>query len=262
VIIPCFEQGRFLASAIESALGQTVRPAEIIVVDDGSTQRLDTSAYPQVKLLRRPHAGPSAARNSGLQAASSDRVVFLDADDLLLPDAIAAGLDCFERNPGSAFVYGAFIEVRPGSERRSFSRASTYTDLLRCNWIGMIGTVMFDCEKLVQAGGFDESLRMCEDWELFLRLSRDFPFASHDRVVAKYVKHGANSAADSPDLRKWVDIVRSREWDRGLDPAAQAAWREGRACWDEALAPAGERRRRVGGIARAAARRLAALLRR
>jgi glycosyltransferase involved in cell wall biosynthesis len=102
VVIPVHNGERFLAEAIESALGQTHRPVEVIVVDDGSTDGSAAVAesYPEVRLIRAENGGPGAARNLGVAAARGDAVANLDADDLMVPErierqleAVAAGAD-------------------------------------------------------------------------------------------------------------------------------------------------------------------------
>ena len=240
IVIPCFRHAHFLRGAIESALAQTVAAAEIIVVDDGSPDDPGsvTRNYPQVRLVRQDNRGLAAARNAGLQAATSARIIFLDADDRLQPDAIAAGLECFADHPEAAFVYGAYRQV--GLLRRAdrFRLASTRCDLIRCNWVGMIGTVMFDRAKLLGIGGFDPSLGMCEDWDAYLRLSREFPFAAHRRVVARYLRHRSNMSNDKRKLRHWIDVVRQKELQRGLrGPGEEQAWREGVAVLADAYPP-------------------------
>jgi glycosyltransferase involved in cell wall biosynthesis len=109
VVIPTYNHSRFLADAIASVERQTVHASEIIVVDDGSTDHPEYVAtqFPGVRFIRQDNRGLAAARNTGLMAASSDKVVFLDADDLLAPDAIESGLACFSRHSDAGFVYGA-----------------------------------------------------------------------------------------------------------------------------------------------------------
>jgi glycosyltransferase involved in cell wall biosynthesis len=233
IVIPCFQQRRFLRKAIDSARGQSIPPDEVIVIDDGSTEDLSkvTGVYPDISLIRQENRGLAGARNSGLRAATSDRIIFLDADDVLHSNAIASGLDCFRENPEAAFVYGGFCDVTRKTREQVYTRVTTHRDLIRTNWIGMIATVMFDRPKLITQGGFDESLGMCEDWDSYLRLSRDHPFASHSNMVADYVRHDLNASSNLPELRKWIAVVRAKEWDRGLDSEDRQAWLEGEALW-------------------------------
>ena len=116
VVITTYNHAAFLDDAIRSIISQSVPAAEIIVVDDGSTDHPNAvvSGYPQVHLIRQRNQGLSAARNAGLRAAVGDKIIFLDADDRLCQGAIEAGLECFVRHPEAGFVYGAFHLIDAG----------------------------------------------------------------------------------------------------------------------------------------------------
>src|SRR5215208_7628052 len=125
VVIPCYNQAHFLGEAIESVLAQSYPYFEIIVVDDGSPD--DTSEvaarYPEVRLVRQENQGVSGARNSGFARSEGEYVVFLDADDRLLPEALEAHLEHLEAHPECAFVSGRYKFMADGgsplSERPS-----------------------------------------------------------------------------------------------------------------------------------------------
>lgn len=230
VVIPCFDQAHFLGEAIHSALAQSPEPADVIVIDDGSSDdpAAVTGNYPAVTLIQQANRGLAAARNAGLAAATAGKVIFLDADDRLLPGAIASGLRCFMDHPDAAFVYGGYRLVDRKREADRFTLASTRCDLIQSNWIAMIGTVMFDRSKLAEIGGFDEELRMCEDWDAYLRLTRRHGFAAHPDIVARYVWHGANMSANRKRLKEWIEVVRQKERQRGLTAEEGRAWNAGR----------------------------------
>jgi glycosyltransferase involved in cell wall biosynthesis len=112
VVIPVYNAERFLAEAIAGALKQTRPPAEIVVVDDGSTDRSADVAvsFPGVRVIRQANTGPAAARNAGVAAARGDCVAFLDADDVWLPTKLerqAAALAC---DPAPDVVFGHMVE--------------------------------------------------------------------------------------------------------------------------------------------------------
>jgi cellulose synthase/poly-beta-1,6-N-acetylglucosamine synthase-like glycosyltransferase len=110
VVITTYNHANFLSDAIASVLAQT-RPAdEIIVVDDGSTDEPSAvvARYPEVRFIHQTNQGLAAARNTGLRAASSEAIVFLDADDRLLANALAEGVACLAREPRSGLVYGGY----------------------------------------------------------------------------------------------------------------------------------------------------------
>ena len=110
VVIPCYNQGRFLAEAVASAAAQGELVSEIVVVDDGSTDETPAVATRDgsVTYIHQERQGLSGARNSGWRASSGSYVVFLDADDRLLPGAIEAGIEAFGRWPQAAFVFGHY----------------------------------------------------------------------------------------------------------------------------------------------------------
>ncbi|HZF68828.1 MAG TPA: glycosyltransferase family A protein [Gemmatirosa sp.] len=201
MIVPCYRQARYLPDAIESLRAQSHRNLEIIVVDDGSPDDVAEAlrAHPDVQLVRHRHRGPSAARNAGLAHARGEYVAFLDADDVLYPDALARGLEALERHPDCAFAAGGHT-VRVGGAIVSTylpeHEGPAYAHMLRKNFIGMQGAVLFRRDALTRVGGFRDELVSCEDLDLYLRLLRHAPLALHDGVIAEYRRHEANSSDD------------------------------------------------------------------
>jgi SAM-dependent methyltransferase len=240
VVITTYNHAHFLQEAIRSVLGQTHPADEIVVVDDGSSDdpAAVVAAYPQLRLLRQSNQGLAAARNAGLRALRSDKVVFLDADDRLLPGAIAAGLACFAAAPASAFVYGAYRIVdalwQPLSPLTHHAvGAEPWRDLLRGNLVGMHATVMYDRARLVAGGAFDPAVRRCEDYDTYLRLARDGAVTSHAQLVAEYRRHDANMSLQADEMLDWALRVhaRQRAAAQARGAAALADWRQGRRAW-------------------------------
>ena len=158
VVIPCYNQARFLSEAIESVLAQSYKDFEIVVIDDGSTD--DTSKvaarYPAVRCIRQDNQGLAAARNTGLRRSRGSYLVFLDADDRLLPEALEVGLGCFDAHPECAFVSGHYREIsvdgsplRPGKQPRL--ERENYVEILRGNYIITPAVVMYRAHS----GGLD-----------------------------------------------------------------------------------------------------------
>lgn len=108
VIIPVYNGECFLGEAIESVLAQTYRPLELIVVDDGSTDRTSEIArsYPQITYIRQPNGGAASARNRGIQAARGEYLAFLDSDDVWLPGKLTLQMEAFEADPTLEIVSG------------------------------------------------------------------------------------------------------------------------------------------------------------
>ncbi|HEY2596255.1 MAG TPA: glycosyltransferase, partial [Chloroflexota bacterium] len=239
VVIPTFNHAHFLGEALASVAAQTTPAAEVIVVDDGSTD--DPGAvvdrFAGVQLICQPNGGLSAARNTGLRAAHSEAVVFIDADDLLTPSAIEAGLACLARHPGAAFVYGAHRRVDSGGAplgpvKFESIDADPFAGFLRGNCVGMHASVLYDRARLVAAGGFDETLGCCEDYDVYLRLARAHPIAAHPRLVADYRWHGSNMSRNSVMMLEGARKVTNRFRQAAAQrPETARAFREGQATW-------------------------------
>ena len=113
IVIPCYNQASFLSEAICSALHQSHSAIEVIVVDDGSTDATSSVAksYSQVRYVRQANRGVTAARNAGLQMSCGTYVIFLDADDRLLPHAVETGVKSLQTNPNYALAFGTFHRI-------------------------------------------------------------------------------------------------------------------------------------------------------
>ena len=113
VIIPCYNHARFLGEAIVSVIRQSYPHIEIIVVDDGSTDDTEQviTSYPNIQHIRQENLGVSRARNMGLSMSRGAYVLFLDADDRLLPDAVATGVHALASRKEYAFAFGLFVSI-------------------------------------------------------------------------------------------------------------------------------------------------------
>jgi glycosyltransferase involved in cell wall biosynthesis len=239
IVIPTYNHAHFLGEAIESALAQGSVATEIIVVDDGSTDdpAAVVSRYPGVRLIRQKNAGLAAARNTGWRAASGAFVVFLDADDRLLPGAVEANLLLHSANPGCAFVYGRYRLISAdGTVRKEPLLVpigqDPFAGFLRGNAVGMHGTVMYRRECLEDSGGFDPALLACEDYDLYLRLSRTHKVACSPELIADYRMHGRNMSRRYPFMLDWAlaTLRRQRRAARG-NPDHRQPYRDGIRNW-------------------------------
>jgi glycosyltransferase involved in cell wall biosynthesis len=238
VVITTYNHAHFLEQALESVRAQTRPCNAVVVVDDGSSD--DPAAvvarFPEARLIRQENRGLAAARNTGLASLDTAYVVFLDADDRLEPGAVEAGLACFARVPDSGFVYGGhrYIDAdgQPIGERFEPPGEQPYLQLLRGNFIAMHGTVLYRRDRLLAVGAFDERLRRCEDYDVYLRMAQRYPVTGYPDLIAAYRLHPDNMSANHRAMLQSALEVHARH-----APSAQAAagardaWRDGRRRW-------------------------------
>ncbi|SFQ83638.1 glycosyltransferase [Hymenobacter arizonensis] len=203
LIIPCYNQGHLLTTAIESVLNQTYSTVEILVIDDGSVDntRAIAAQYSQVQYIYQPNQGLSAARNTGILRSQGQYLIFLDADDWLYPKAIAVNINYLKLYPASAFVAGSYDLVY-SDEQRVVAKIpplypNTYSALLaEGNFIGMIAAVMFP-RWVLDEFPFAVELRRCEDYDLYLRITRKYQIVQHQERLAAYRMHPASLSANA-----------------------------------------------------------------
>lgn len=178
IIIPAYNQGHFLAEAIDSVLAQTYPDFEILVVDDGSTD--DTAVVAQsytdsrVRYIYKENGGLSSARNAGLRHASGEYISYLDSDDCFLPDKLALLVAELKAHPDVGLVAGQALPIDEYGRQVGikFDKAlpEDSTQLLLGNPLH-VGSVLLRREWQEQVGFFDETLRSYEDWDMWLRLA-------------------------------------------------------------------------------------------
>ncbi|MBZ9798840.1 glycosyltransferase family 2 protein [Mesorhizobium sp. ES1-4] len=187
VIIPTFNRAEYLGDAIRSLLNQTVRPDEIIIVNDGSTDRTEEVALgfgSEVKYVKKSNGGKSSALNLAMRMATdADYIWIFDDDDLALPDALEKLKNALDSNPEASFSYGWFdffskvgpegVEGREPVFRNIISGQGTYCALMTKCFIIQPGLlVRKSCYDAV--GDFNERLIRSQDYEMILRISRTY----------------------------------------------------------------------------------------
>jgi glycosyltransferase involved in cell wall biosynthesis len=241
VVIPCYNQAGYLGQAIESVLAQTCQPFEVVVVDDGSTDNTVEVArsYGNVRCVSQRNQGQGAARNEGFRQVSGEFVVFLDADDRLLPNACDVGLRRFADHPGVAFVAGRCIGIGPDGVRRStwhqpVVKRNHYLALLRNNYIWTPGTVMFRTEVVRRLGGFKTTVCGAEDYDLYLRIARNHEIWCHEEVVVEYREHDNKTSGNyGLMLSSSIKVIRGQRAAVRGDSRAEQAWRHGLKRWQQ-----------------------------
>jgi glycosyltransferase involved in cell wall biosynthesis len=195
VVMAAFDEEAFIGDAIATVLAQTYTPIEVIVVDDGSTDRTaDIAERHAVTVLRQPHDGPAAARNAGLKAARGEYWTIFDADDLMPPRRIEHQVAHLEQHPEHGIVLGltdAF--VTPGQPRPPHYNP----DWDDGPFPACAGTMMARHEVLEAVGLYDEAIWMSYDVEWLARAKDAGVRAGQiDQLALRYRIHGENSSAD------------------------------------------------------------------
>ncbi len=233
VIIPAHNAEHFIAQALQSVAAQTARPAEVIVVDDGSIDR--TAAIARVAgaaVLHQAHLGPSAARNAGILQASQPWIAFLDADDLWEPEKLECQWEAVQACPDVGAVFTDFIEfdsrgpiggpfllrTRHYSEvvRRPVApgimwcdHESLRTTFLKGNFIAP-STFLGRRKLLLDVGLFDATLTHLEDRELWLRLLAVTAMAVVERPLMRSRIHDSNLSSDHLKMALAALVVADR----------------------------------------------------
>lgn len=234
VVIPVRNGRDYIHECLSSILQQSHTHIEVLVIDDGSTDwdydellKLD----PRIQVHHLTGWGVSRARNHGMSLARGDLIAFLDADDVWYPGKLAAQVRHFAAHPEVGCVYGRFLRWHP-DKAGQYEPANAlwqdcahvtafeprrsgwmYTRLLAGELVGM-NTAVIRREVYEQLGGFDESMRIGEDYLFWLKVSRQFRMHSLDCMVAFYRMHDSSAT-------KVIDPINHQ---RRLMEIAQARW--------------------------------------
>ncbi|MDI6099391.1 glycosyltransferase family A protein [Actinoplanes sp. NEAU-A12] len=193
IVVPAYNATRTIAVCLRAALSQTHPVAEVIVVDDASTDETAAQAAAfGVRVIRQPHnRGVSAARNTGAAAARGDVIFYVDADVAIEPEAVAEAVAVLEQDPGVGCVHGIYAPEPLYDD----GPVEHYKILNNHHWrvraVGEVGTALFALgairrRLLLDAGGFDESLRDGEDVEISTRLVGRCRIVLTDRMVGRH----------------------------------------------------------------------------
>ncbi|MFO7667465.1 MAG: glycosyltransferase [Desulfobacterales bacterium] len=204
ICIPTFNRKEYLKETLSSIFAQTYSDYEIVIVDDGSTdgteQMLKESCY-EVRYHWQENRGDATARNKLIELAQGRYITFIDSDDLLISDAVERMVEVVKREPDDVVVYGNYISIDEYGNEVKRSKRKLYSGyitqhLFRNILIHSCGS-MFPKRILVRTGGFDSNLRVCSDYDLWLRLSLKYRFIALSEPTFKRRRHSGNLSAIS-----------------------------------------------------------------
>ncbi|SVA19537.1 uncharacterized protein METZ01_LOCUS72391, partial [marine metagenome] len=182
VIVPTYNRVHQLPRALDSILCQSCSPKEIIVVDDGSTDEtsaLMTSEYPEIVFIQQQNTGVSSARNVGIKRASGDWIAFLDSDDEWLPEKLEIQMKALYENPGEKICHTNEIWIRNGKRVNPKKKHEKFGGWIfqKCLPLCCISPSSVIIHKSIfkEIGLFDYSLPVCEDYDLWLRITARNP---------------------------------------------------------------------------------------
>ena len=235
IVVPAYNAERFLQRTIASALAQTMPRWEMVIVDDGAIDGTSALADAlaqgdeRIRVLHQKNGGLSNARNNGASAtdASVPYLIFLDADDLWLPDTLEMLLMELESHAewGGVYALGEYIDendqmIRLGeleawcSNRLRVSENHAHRQRIPAesvtefgmismrNYVPSSGAMLLRREDFRLAGGFKEDLRSLEDWHQWVRMSLRKPFGYIPKVLYRYRRHGSNMSSDEWRMRR------------------------------------------------------------
>ncbi|MEM8861680.1 MAG: glycosyltransferase [Chloroflexota bacterium] len=230
IIIPAYNQGHYLQASVESALNQTWGNIEVIIVDDGSTDNTaevaQTFSDPRVTYIYQENAGLSAARNTGIRHSTGEYISFLDSDDLFFPKKLELLLDAMHKSPELGLCAGKAILIDENGvpKGRNYGKGmpNAPEEWLLGNRIH-VGSVLVKSEWLQKTEPFDENLRACEDWDMWLRLSLiGCPMGWIPDNVSQYRVHSQQMTREAVRMKTAMFTV----LDKILDEPLSKDWRE------------------------------------
>ena len=199
VIIPVYNRSILLTRAVDSVLKQSYQKFELIIVNDGSTDDISFALckYDDERLttLTIPHSGVSAARNTGVAHAKHDYIAFLDSDDQWVEDKLEKQIKILSDNPGYEICYTGEKWVRNGkvfSHKKALKKFNgfVFDKCLEDCFIGC-STVLMTKKIFDEAGGFDTNLTVCEDYDIWLKITAKHPVLLIEAPLI--IKHGGHS---------------------------------------------------------------------
>ena len=208
ICVPTYNRKDYLRETLDSIFAQTYKDYEVVVVDDGSTdgtaEMLKDIDYP-IRYHWQKNSGDAAARNKMIKLAKGEFITFIDSDDLLMPDAVDRMIQVMQAEGGDVIVYGPYLRIDQngqvyGKFKTRLHSGQITKHLFQNIFVYSCGS-MFPKKVLETANGFDTSLPVCSDYDLWLRLSLKYRFIALAEPTFKRRRHTGNLSAASTENR-------------------------------------------------------------
>ncbi len=231
VVIPAYNAEASIHKALDSVLRQTTPAEDILVVDDGSQDRtceIVSSYGSPVRLISQRNQGPSAARNLGVQSTVSDFIAFLDADDSWDATKLGKQLLAFQNNPSAILCYTGLLKTgtaEGGSIHHALPSRFLTRDLRLGNPSITPSCVMISRAAYLKAGGFSDSFKGSEDWELWIRLSRLGPFCVVEEPLTIYQVNNTGLSSNADHMLSEAKRMMETHLLAGFNGVERVIWR-------------------------------------
>jgi glycosyltransferase involved in cell wall biosynthesis len=225
VVIPAYNAERFLPRCLKSVFAQTLKPVEVIVIDDGSTDNTAAvAAELGARVFSQTNRGASVARKLGIQYASGNWIALLDVDDLWVPKKLERQVACIRAD--TVLVYSGvrfFDDNGSRGEKPAIDPVLARKLLRYCNPIPC--TYLVKREALMRIGGYREDIRTCEDWEMLVRLQQLGKFEAVDGPLMECYLHPDSLSANPEVMLRDLNLILNTTLLADLRGFNRWAWR-------------------------------------
>jgi glycosyltransferase involved in cell wall biosynthesis len=230
IVCPTYNSKLFIERTLKSVISQTVKPLELIISDDGSTDGtldfiknfFDSNEVEfEYKIIQNPHKGPGASRNEGIRAARGDWIAFLDSDDIWYPDKISQIQNAINNNLNINFICNNELLVSKKNKKRLMNYSKRYNPNIKLfdqlYTANLFSTSAVACKRslLINNSLFDEKLLSAQDYDLWLKLSPDIKLYFINKPLGEYIEREGNITSKNIFRRYKNEIfIASRYRDR------------------------------------------------